>query len=81
MTRTQLQRRYRIEAVLGWLALVLAIVTAIVPDWIEAISTTDPDAGSGALEWTIVGMLVVAAALLGLLARRDRRRLRASPVI
>jgi hypothetical protein len=59
--------RTRIDLVLSAIFAVLALVTAVWPQWIELMFEVDPDAGSGALEWAIVagfGILAVAAALL-----------------
>lgn len=51
----------------------LALLTALDPDWIEEVFKVDPDAGNGSLEWLIVagfGVLVLSAAALG--RRHDR---------
>jgi hypothetical protein len=56
------------EFTLAAVFVVLAILTAVNPQWIEAVSGTDPDGGSGALEWVSVavfGGLAVLAAGLG----------------
>lgn len=65
------------ESVLAAIALGLGVLTIFWREWIEAIFGVEPDNGSGATEWGIVVALLCASALLGLLARRDRRRLRA----
>ena len=60
--------RARLEFALAGVFAVLAILTALVPAWIEAVFKVDPDGGSGAIEWLIVaafGALAMAAALLG----------------
>jgi hypothetical protein len=53
----------------------LGLVTAVWPDWIEIVFGVEPDQGSGALEWGIVGALFAVSAVCGLLARAERRRL------
>jgi hypothetical protein len=60
--------RARFEFALAGVFAILALLTAVVPDWIEVVFKVDPDGGSGALEWWIVigfGAVAVAAALLG----------------
>jgi len=60
--------RARLEFAFGGVCAVLAMLTAVVPEWIEAVFEVDPDAGSGSLEWMIVaafGALAVSAAALG----------------
>ena len=49
---------------------VLAVLTLVESDWIEEVFGVDPDAGSGALEWLIVGASSLIAVVLALLARR-----------
>jgi hypothetical protein len=68
----------RIEGVLAIVSALLALMTLISPEWIEELTGLEPDAGSGALEWGIALGFGVAAIVLALSARRDRRRLRAA---
>lgn len=55
------------------LAAIAGLATAINPTWFEALFEASPDAGSGALEWSITIALLLAAVILALLARRDFR--------
>jgi hypothetical protein len=60
--------RARLEFALAAVFAVLAILTALIPDWIEVVFRIEPDAGSSALEWVVVlafGALALSAALLG----------------
>ncbi|UQX88695.1 hypothetical protein M6D93_01525 [Jatrophihabitans telluris] len=69
--------RLRIEMFLTAVACLLAVLTAAVPDWIEAAWGVDPDGGNGAVEWLFViafGALAVVAAVL---SRREWLRTRA----
>ena len=68
--------RVRVEIVLAVVFAVLAVVTAIWPTWIEAIFEESPDAGSGGLEWAIVGTFGLLAVAAAVLARRDYRAVR-----
>lgn len=60
--------RMIVEFILAGVFAILAIVTVVNPQWIEAVLRVDPDAGSGALEWLIVaafGVLALVAAGVG----------------
>ena len=65
---------------IGWAAVgvaslsaVLAILTLVWPEWIEALFRVEPDAGSGAAEWGIVSCLLVLALGSGAFARSELR--------
>lgn len=60
---------WKIEAFFAGLFAVGALVTAVVPQWIEAFGL-EPDGGSGSAEWGIVAVLGVVAVAVGLVARR-----------
>jgi hypothetical protein len=73
-------RRYRrvlfgLETALACGALMLAVVTAIWRDWIEIAFGVDLDKRSGTLEWLIVVACLVIAAMCGVAARAQWRRL------
>ena len=60
----------------SWLAAVgglLAVITLISQEWIELVFRVDPDHGSGALEWAIVGGLVAVSLASAALARLEWR--------
>lgn len=65
---------FYLEAILGIIAAVLFVVTLINQQWVEMVFNVDPDQGSGALEWFVVGGLAVVAIALGLAARYEWRR-------
>jgi len=66
--------KYRIEALLGVITLVLAILTAVVPDWFERIFDAAPDNGDGGFEaWTVVLFALVTVVLWTLAFRGWRR--------
>ncbi len=71
-------RRFRVEAVLAVVATILAVVTAISPEWIEWVSGFDPDRGSGLLEWMVVAALGLVAVVMGALARVEWGRHRST---
>jgi hypothetical protein len=70
--------KIRIEVTLALVFAILAVVTAIWPTWIEAIFEESPDAGSGALEWAIVGVFGLLAIAAAVLAGRDLRAIRST---
>jgi hypothetical protein len=78
--RTRLRVRALGELVLAAAAFTLAVVTLVTKDWIELVFRVDPDAHSGAVEWALVGVLMVAAAVLTGLGLRDRGRIRGMAV-
>jgi hypothetical protein len=65
----------RIEVVLALISAALCVLTLVFPKWIKALTGLEPDAGSGALEWNVAGVLFVATVVSAVLARRDFRRL------
>lgn len=68
---TRLSPRLIVEVGLSALCAVLVPVTAVWPDWIEAVFGVDPDHHSGEAEWGIVLALLAAAVVCGVLARRE----------
>ncbi|MET7699604.1 MULTISPECIES: ABC transporter permease [unclassified Streptomyces] len=75
MTRN-MRLRGRIEAVAAAVCGLLFLVTLIWPDWIEEVFGVDPDQHSGALEWAIVAVALLATVTFSLLARGEYRRAR-----
>ena len=73
--KPQLRTRFRVEATFAGLSAALFAATLVFPEWIEATTSLEPDAGSGALEFLISGALLFVAVGLSTLARRDHRRL------
>jgi hypothetical protein len=68
------RRRFWVESMGAASVAVLALVTVVWPDWIEIMTDSAPDGGSGALERAAVGVLAAAAILLALVARAEWRR-------
>jgi hypothetical protein len=73
----RLKARLWAELVAAAITAGLGTLTAVFPTWIEAIFGVDPDHGSGALEWAIVGACFVVCALSLLAARSSWREARA----
>ena len=72
MTR-RLGARFWIEAALAALCGLLFVLTLVWRDWIEETTGYDPDRRSGSAEWALVGLLLVATIVFGLLARTQWR--------
>lgn len=66
--------RFCLEAALASAGAVLAALTVLWRDWIEAITGLDPDHHSGSLEWLIAAGLLLLALAAGVAARYERRR-------
>jgi len=66
--------RSRVEAVLGSLAVTLAVVALFWPTWIEGLSGFEPDGGSGETEWWLAAVFAAVALGFFALSRRSRRR-------
>lgn len=69
-----MRARFWAEAGLSAIAALLAVVTTVVPDWIELLTGADPDHGSGSTEWSIVVLLALASAALAAMAGLEWRR-------
>jgi hypothetical protein len=63
-----------IEAILAGASVLFLILTLLWEDWIEIVFGVSPDGGSGSLEWTIVIVCVLSAAVFAALARNEWRR-------
>ena len=72
--------RFWVEAAWAAAGLVLAVLTVVTRDWVELVTGTDPDGGSGALEWGVVIVLLALAVLSGTLAAAEWRRPRPASV-
>jgi hypothetical protein len=76
LRRTWLLVLFWAEVLLAAAAAVLAVATAIHPNWIEELTGLDPDAGSGSAEWAVTLALALAAVALAVGARFTRSALR-----
>lgn len=70
----RLRRRFWSESGLGAITALLAVITLIKRDWIEAMFGVDPDGHNGSVEWLIVGGLLLATLSLAALASYEWRR-------
>lgn len=73
----RLARRSRLQLLCTIFTLVLTVLAAVTPAWIEAFTALEPDDGSGELEWLLAAVFSVASIVLGVLAYRTRRQLAA----
>lgn len=74
MRNQHVSPRFWAEAVCATAAAVLASLTLLWPDWIEALTGINPDHGNGSFEWMLVIGLAVVSVVLSLLAWREWRR-------
>ena len=74
---SNVRARFWFESALALLCGLLAVVTLVWRDWIEALTGLDPDRRSGALEWAIVAVLLVLCVLIAGAARVEWSRARA----
>src|SRR5262249_6752839 len=65
--------RFWVEIGIAGAAAALAVLTSAWPDWSETIFRVNPDAGSGALEWGIVGLLCLIFLTLSVAAGIEMR--------
>jgi len=66
-----LPRRYWIEVACAVLGTALFVLTLLVPEWIEAALSVDPDGGNVLLEIGISLAFVTTAVISSVLARRE----------
>ena len=72
--KQKLRPLFWIEALLALGNAVLLLMTLLWKDWIEIVFRVDPDAGSGAVEWLIVGVTLLLTIAFLALARTEWRR-------
>ena len=66
--------RFWIETTLAILTFALFLITLVSREWIEVLFGVDPDGGNGALEWAIVGVLLIASVAFTLIGRTEWNR-------
>lgn len=74
--RNALRRRFWLETVMATATCILIVITIVQRDWIEIVFGVDPDNHNGALEWLIVGVLLILTLALFTLASYEWRRAR-----
>jgi hypothetical protein len=72
---TAMRRRFRVEAALAGVNVLLLLVTLAWREWIELVFRVDPDQGSGSLEWAIVALSGLATVLFATRARAHWKQL------
>jgi hypothetical protein len=72
--RGSIRLLFWVEAGLATMTGMLALITAVVPDWIELVSGWDPDRGDGSAEWLIIAGLCFVTVALVVAAKQEWRR-------
>ncbi len=72
--KQRLRLRFWLELAVATVNIFLLLMTALWPDWIELVFRVEPDAGSGALELSIVVVTLVLSIAFLLLAGVEWRR-------
>lgn len=72
--RQPLRRRFWVDVILAAVSIALLALTVVWDEWIELMFHVDPDAGSGALEWAIVGVTLMLTLAFSTLARLEWRK-------
>lgn len=70
----KLRMRFWFECALALFSLAALVLTLISRSWIETLTGLDPDSGSGAAEWGIVGALVAVTISAVVVARVELKR-------
>jgi hypothetical protein len=66
--------RFWLESGLALGCGILAGVTLVWRDWVEALTGFDPDGHNGWVEWLVVAVFAVSALVVGVAARGELRR-------
>jgi len=77
--KQQLRPLFWIEAVLALGNIALLSMTVVWKDWIELVFKVDPDAGSGAVEWSIMVVTLLLTVVFLALARSEWHRAARQP--
>ena len=72
--KNALRWRFWFETGMAIITSVLFVITLVRRDWIEIIFGVDPDNHNGAIEWLIVGALLVVTIILFTLVSYEWRR-------
>jgi hypothetical protein len=72
--RRNFRRLFWVEIGLATITGLLALITPIFPDWIEAVSGWDPDQHDGSVEWLITGGLFFVTVVIGAASAIEWRR-------
>jgi hypothetical protein len=72
--RPTLRMRFWVDAVLAGVSGASLALTFVWSDWIELLTGSDPDRGSGFAEWAIVALSMSTLILFATLSRYEWRR-------
>ena len=74
----KVRTRFWLETAIARVTAFLAVLTAIVPAWIETVFGVDPDGGSGVVEWGITAAFAILTIVFAIVARLEYRSIASS---
>ena len=75
--QNQLPQRFWVETAMGLISAVLLALTVLMPDWIELLFGSTPDAGDGSTEWRLaLSLAAVSIAMFGFAGRTWKKHVR-----
>jgi hypothetical protein len=76
-TQSPLPQRFWVETAMGLMSSVLLALTVLIPDWIERLFGSTPDAGDGSIEWRLaLSLASISVVMFGFAGRTWKKYVR-----